>query len=1591
MKSISTALFALIAFASYSQDCIYCAGDEYTISSNVTDGTPPFTYLWSTGATTETIQGDTSNSDTYSVTVTDSDGCSVVESIIVDIIDMSVVIPVIANYCSGETQLIESTVTGGTSPYTYSWSNGETGSSFLYDEEAPPENNVSVTIVVIVTDSNGCTSTDEEQFAILSTPTVMVSEIIPQVCDNLGSICLEFVNHNTRTGIEFSFDDAANWTPSVNDNTVQFCDDQLTAGTYTIWSRWGNNQCPVEIGTYVVPDASYDLIVTTASTPEMCNANNTADGTAIASSSGGSVPYTYDWSNGGTTSTITDLSAGSYEVTATDVNGCTGTSEVVVDDLDDCPCPVITVSAIDIIDETCTQDATSDGSIEVDATGGTPAYTYDWSNGSSGSLITGLVAGSYIVTATDANGCTGVNTFDVLDLDDCCDLTSTFTVVDETCNADNTMDGEITAIPAGGTPPYSYNWSTSETTATITGLSEGSYQVTITDFDGCEKIETVDVVDLDDCCIEGVEMTEQFGSPSQTCNTQRFFNWIDLSCTCCSGTFTITYDKWMEYPAGSGTFLYTGVTTETESCTTALDPQVPLNVCQLDANVNFEVGIEITAVTSTDPDCNTDHLIGLTWTRTDFITQGWYDTCCGVDCDDFTVTGVVVDETCNDDNTSDGSIDLTVSGSSGYTYNWSNGATTQDISNLSAGNYNVTVTDVDGCEELRGFTVDDLDDCDCPVVFSTGTVTPETCNDNNTMDGSVNITPFGGAAPYSYSWSNGSSSQDIFNLSAGTYSVTITDVDGCTGVSNYVVGDDDNCPCNCSPVIIGECPFTWGLSGTDCAGLTGTLQYNGTSIATQFGFGNNTYDPCSNEGNGTYTLVMSSGNGCPTTTAVKVVDCCDPCPNITISQIQLENETCGNDNTMDGLVEVSASGGSSPYSYSWSNGANTALNSGLTAGTYTVTVTDDDGCTGTASYLIIDENDCSSCGCEVELVDDGDCTLSSIVSGTDCQNYELIVQKYGNDDCTNGNGNCTVAIVPNPISGATYFHNDLDCFNDGTTEGGYRATLLGSNGCSNYQDNCLFIEECTSFCDQCSPTFPITVDSPIVEFGSFASASCNITAFTIEIREGSTTGTIANTLTDDNLSYIYDVGTYFVVLTSVTYDGTTVTQADDDSLEDCLGSFIVPQLTCDGNMNGNPLEHGFSFDSSVTGSDPFSFCIDVTGEDFFQWDFDEDAEPDDIELFEETVGGTTISTNHTGTYTIGTTMLVCIEITPNAIADPTVFDFSYQCTSGECVDCDPVVDISGLTVNLSGNLLQIRVPTTGTACDEGSAGTDEDDIIDGGYTDGTFWSNSNDWHGHNHPLPTLSCEPADNSNQLLGCVVQSGTHTITTGATSADIEFTNQADYNELKTAIINAVITATTGNSCDDTLPEYYSTVRVSFFCGSSCDNSVFETDFYINACEETNVYDDNTNTITINDFIVTNNNTLPECNNLVNGAVSSTNNNLPSDMTSCAAPSNIRPTVSTRKYNNGVITTGGDDDVSSWHYVFYNDGGWSEANCDPASNGFCETSSGQWRKGTRVRTFITDLADAENNFQVFERDVCGNDPEFLIYEIENGVQIFP
>jgi hypothetical protein len=370
-----------------------------------------------------------------------------------------------------------------------------------------------------------------------------------------------------------------------------------------------------------------------------CNGGST--GAASVSPSGGTAPYTYSWSNGPTTQSITGLAAGIYTVTVTDNNSCTATRNYTITQ-------PTAVSASAVQTNVACNGGTN-GAINLTPFGGTSGYTFNWGSGITTEDRTGLAAGTYSVTITDANGCTGISSYTITQPTA---ISGSAVVTNVACNGG--ANGAINLTPSGGTPGYTYNWGGGITTEDRTGLAAGAYSVTITDANGCSAIRGFTVTQPTSA-LTSTEVSKTnilcFGGNNGSAT-------ISVS----GGTAGYSYNWTPGNPPGDGTATITGITAATWTCTIT------------DAN-------------------------GCTTSRNVTITQPW-----ALDAIASTHTNVV----CNGNSTGSATV-LAANGTAPYTYDWTPGNPTGDgtniISNVVAGTYNCLVTDANGCNRNVGFTI----------------------------------------------------------------------------------------------------------------------------------------------------------------------------------------------------------------------------------------------------------------------------------------------------------------------------------------------------------------------------------------------------------------------------------------------------------------------------------------------------------------------------------------------------------------------------------------------------------------------------------------------------------------------------------------------------------------------------------------------------------------------------------------------------------------------------------------------------------------------------------------------------------------------
>ncbi len=283
----------------------------------------------------------------------------------------------------------------------------------------------------------------------------------------------------------------------------------------------------------------------------------------------------------------------------------------------------------------------------------------------------------------------------------------------------------------------------------------------------------------------------------------------------------------------------------------------------------------------------------------------------------------------------DGAIDITVTnGEPPFTYKWNNDATTQDIHNISAGIYSVTITDARS-RVIDTFTVNE------PTAINVSVSGNHiTCYEGH--DGDITLSPSGGTTPYQYQWLTGETTASLANLKAGHYHFTVTDNNGCSYVDSVYRTDTTN----------KFDLFAWGSSSTGCGGSTGAAQVNVTGSGSYSYLWNptaQTTHTATGLSAGSYKVIVTDGtSGCKDSAYADVSDAGAP----SVNHIMWRNVDCHGDST--GYLEVYASSGTPPYDYVWNTNPvdNDSIAENLPAGFYSVTVTDNNNCAASRTFGI---------------------------------------------------------------------------------------------------------------------------------------------------------------------------------------------------------------------------------------------------------------------------------------------------------------------------------------------------------------------------------------------------------------------------------------------------------------------------------------------------------------------------------------------------------------------------------------------------------------------------------------------------------------
>ncbi len=587
--------------------------------------------------------------------------------------------------------------------------------------------------------------------------------------------------------------------------------------------------------------------------------------------------YTFQWSNFAATEDVSGLAPGPYSVTVTNSAGATQVANFNVPNTSSPP-----LYTYSVVPPHCNE---SDGSIDLTTLGGPTPFTYQWSNGETTEDVADLPPGNYTVVVTGANGCNSSNTFNMTSVSPSIHFLNGI-------NANTICNGGNGAIDITMTPtlplPYTYTWSNGETTEDISGLAGGTYQVTAT-YGNCSATASYTVPNVPDAPTVFREFVEQAhcsqpnggvaievvggGGPDYT------FEWSD------GAVFSGPSNEciYLLLPPGDVSVTVTGA----NGCPAVFDYTV--------TNFDYFIDVEIQTIIGNSNCVNPNGSANIYMTPPDGTTPPSFP----------------------------------------YTYEWSNGATTQDVSGLESGTYLVTVTYVGTCWRIE--TIDIPDIAFEPVLLFTPY--DATCGMSN---GSINLSTLtGGVAPYTYEWSNGATTQDLNGLDPGDYEVTVTGGNGCTSVSSGSVND-------------AVVPFS--LSGvvtdnTSCAAGNGQIKLylSPSNLSVQWSNGS-TATTLNNLAPGDYTVTVSAGGTCIQTETYSVFDVTNyPVPVDTVTP-----STCGLPN---GAVNLTVNGAATqPYTFAWSNSTAAEDLSGVLAGNYTVTVTSATGCSTTLAVALPDSS-----------------------------------------------------------------------------------------------------------------------------------------------------------------------------------------------------------------------------------------------------------------------------------------------------------------------------------------------------------------------------------------------------------------------------------------------------------------------------------------------------------------------------------------------------------------------------------------------------------------------------------------------------------
>lgn len=512
------------------------------------------------------------------------------------------------------------------------------------------------------------------------------------------------------------------------------------------------------------------------------------------------------------------------------------------------------------------------GSIDLVISGGTGPYTVNWSNGKAQEDISNLAKGSYLAFVSDYRGCLADKSFTI---------TEPATAVSMSMSSKNSdctnKTGAVDITVSGGTTPYSFAWSNGVNTEDLSGLASGKYVVTVKDNNGCALKDSATLLTPPNSIVLSTSVT------GVSCNGLNDGAAV-LSITNGKSPFKILWSTGAVNPSVNGlkAGTYTVDVTDSNNCA---------------------------------------------GTATAIVTEPQA----------LFVNRVATDVSCKGD--ANGTINTTVTGgTTPYTYKWSNAATTEDLTALAPGTYSEVVIDANGCRD--SFTVSITEPA--TAIKSSVTATHLYCKGVNT--GTVNLTVSGGTSPYTFEWSNGAKSEDLNNIPAGSYTVVVSDLNGCLTVSKIAVTEP------AAALIINSTTTHIRCKGETNGAITVAAEGGVAPYDYFWTFNSSINTSLADLTSGIYAVSVTDKNNCKVTTDILVTEPAQ------IKAAFIYSIGCTH---QDGVIDVSPTGGTAPYTFEWSDNQTIEDRTNLTPGMYTVTITDSRLCTYKDSVEIVaDKNQC---------------------------------------------------------------------------------------------------------------------------------------------------------------------------------------------------------------------------------------------------------------------------------------------------------------------------------------------------------------------------------------------------------------------------------------------------------------------------------------------------------------------------------------------------------------------------------------------------------------------------------------------------------